>query len=87
MGNYNSSDTHAYCETEEGTFNLYFMKQLELNKMGLDPISEIEMKEIEGGGFWDIYETIGFVVGTIVGTTLKITNDVAKKLLEHAVIK
>ena len=87
MGNYNSSNTHAYCETEEEIIKLYFMKQLELNKMDLAPISEFEMKEIEGGGFWDIYESIGFVVGTVVGTTLKITKDLANKVLEHAVIK
>ena len=63
------------------------MKKIELNKMGLTPISEFEMKEIEGGGFWALYEKIGYVVGTIIGTTLKITTDVAKKLLEHTAIK
>lgn len=40
---------------------------LELNKMGLTPMSEFEMQEINGGGFWTWLGGSMMVVGMILG--------------------
>ncbi len=32
---------------------------MDLNKMGLAPMKEMEMREIEGGGFWESILTWG----------------------------
>ena len=38
----------------------------DLNKMGLTPMSNFEMQEIDGGGFWDgVTGFIGVVVGQV----------------------
>ncbi len=50
MGNHQSSDTHAYCKTEEGTKTI-FMKTMELNKLGLLPLTTLELTETDGGGW------------------------------------
>jgi len=35
------------------------MKTIELNRMGLTPINDLEMNEINGGGFWrDLYHLL-----------------------------
>ena len=36
---------------KRGILKLYFMKQLELNKMGLDPIGDLDLIEITGGNW------------------------------------
>jgi len=40
-------------------------QSLDLNKMGLTPLSEIEMQEIEGGSFW--MAVLGAAVGALIG--------------------
>jgi hypothetical protein len=47
------------------------MQTLELNQMGLAPMTEFEMQEIEGGGFWKWCCIIGaavLAVGICIGT-------------------
>lgn len=63
------------------------MKTSELTKMELTPLTDLEMKKIDGGGFWDFYEKAGYVIGVVIGTTLRLTTDLAKKLLERTVLK
>lgn len=44
---------------------------IDLNKMGLTPMSEFEMIEVDGGGFWSFLASIGLaalVVGLILIT-------------------
>jgi hypothetical protein len=44
------------------------MKTLELNRMGLEEMSESELQDIDGGGLWTILCGItGAVVGFLVG--------------------
>lgn len=42
---------------------------LDLQKMGLAPLTEFEMQEIDGGNFWKslLDGAIGVVVGVIIG--------------------
>jgi hypothetical protein len=47
------------------------MQTLEHNQMGLAPMTEVEMQEIEGGGFWKWYCIIAaalHVVGICIVT-------------------
>jgi hypothetical protein len=47
------------------------MQTLEHNQMGLAPMTEVEMQEIEGGGFWKWYCIIAaalLVVGICIET-------------------
>jgi len=46
-------------------------QSLDLNKMGLAPMDEFEMQEVEGGGFWKWCCIIGaavLAVGLTIGT-------------------
>jgi hypothetical protein len=48
------------------------MQTLEHNQMGLAPMTEVEMQEIEGGGFWKWYCIIAaalLVVGICIETS------------------
>lgn len=62
------------------------MKNIELNKMGLTPISQDDITAINGGGLWDFYEKIGYAIGVVLGTSLKLTKDLAQKVLEKKLI-
>jgi hypothetical protein len=47
------------------------MQNLELSKMGLAPMTEFEMQDIDGGGFWKWCCIIGaavLAVGVAIGT-------------------
>lgn len=47
------------------------MQTFELNQMGLAPMTEVEMQDIEGGGFWKWCCIIGaavLAVGICIGT-------------------
>ena len=47
------------------------VQNFDLSKMGLTPMSEIEMIELEGGNFWKVLEGIGLValaVGIAIGS-------------------
>ena len=38
------------------------MKNLDLNKYGVQEMNENEMKTVEGGGFWGFLGTIGAII-------------------------
>ena len=63
------------------------MKTMELNKMGLAPISDLETKEITGGSIWKFQEATGYIVGYFIGYSLKLTRDIAQRILEHQALK
>jgi hypothetical protein len=58
------------------------MKTMELNKMGLTPLTDLEAAQIQGG-FWSWHEKLGFYIGMFIGTSLRITRDIARRLLEQ----
>lgn len=69
------------------TFKTDFMNMNELNNMNLRPLTASELTETNGGSFWQLPEKLGFIVGTVIGTSLRIANDLAKKMLEHTVVR
>lgn len=62
------------------------MKNIELSRMGLTPISQDEITGINGGGLWTFYEKIGYAIGVFAGTSIKIAKDIAQKVLEKKLV-
>ncbi len=58
------------------------MKTLDLKKMGLTPLTDLETAQIEGGIMsWN--EKLGYYIGLAIGTGLRMTRDIARRLLEQ----